>query len=81
MAKKRNSIFNTDTSKQEAEREAKAIEKKALTDKPSKKAKTSGKQMHLYVDEAHHREAKLQALKMGMKLGEYIEWLIEQHNP
>ena len=74
MAKKRKSVFNSEnTDKKAIEIEAKKIEKRVLnkTEKVEK--------MHLYVDKEHHRKAKFAALKMGMKLGEYIEYLIEQH--
>lgn len=78
MAKKRKSIFDTDLAKGDIKKEAQEIEKKALTGKEKKK---EGKLMHLYVDEEHHRQAKIKAVQMGMKLGQYIEWLIEQHEP
>lgn len=76
MAKKRASVFNTDTSKQEIEKEAKKIEQIAIEG-----SEKSGKLMHLYVDEEHHSRAKINAVKRGMKLGEYIEWLIREDKP
>ena len=44
----------------------------------AKKEEKSGKLMHLYVDGEHHKQAKVNATLRGMKLGAYIEWLIEQ---
>lgn len=79
MAKKRTSVFSTETPKEEIAKEAKQIEKKALN--PKEEKPKSGKLMHLYVDEDHHFDAKMKAAKRRMKLGEYIEWLIAQDKP
>lgn len=76
MAKERKSIFSADTSKEEVDKEAKTIERKVLRDKEKK---SNDRPKHLYVDSAHHQKAKLQAVQMGMKLNEYVEWLIDQH--
>jgi len=94
MAKKRKSIFDTDTSNDEIKDAALNVQKETLPspDKKEVRAKKkneatpsslpkegkSGKLMHLYVDGNHHKQAKVNATLKGMKLGEYIEWLIEQ---
>lgn len=36
------------------------------------------KPQFLYVDKNHHNQAKINAVKRGLKLGEYIEYLIAQ---
>lgn len=77
MAKKRKSVFSTDTPKEEVAREAKAIEKKALQGQEEKPQGRAGLK-NLYVDHDHHIAAKIRAAQRGMKLGEYIEWLIDQ---
>ena len=79
MAKQRKSIFNADTTKEDLQKEAKAIEKKVLSG-PKEKRKDE-RPKHLYVDSEHHQKAKLQAVQMGMKLNEYVEWLIDGHQP
>lgn len=94
MAKKRKSIFDTTTSNEEIKDAALNVQKETLKGstikkyrvdleeeprpvKPKKEEK-SGKLMHLYVDSEHHKQAKVNATLRGMKLGAYIEWLIEQ---
>jgi predicted HicB family RNase H-like nuclease len=74
MAKKRQSVFSAGASKQEIEKEAKKVEKKV-------DGKSTGKKMHLYVDEDHHQTAKINAAKRGMKLSEYIEFIIREDKP
>jgi hypothetical protein len=37
----------------------------------------SGRRKFLYVDEVHHQQAKINAAMKGMKLQDYIAWLIE----
>lgn len=83
MAKKRKSFFDTDTSKEEIEQTAKAVQKEAIEKIPAKEQDTkeeadTGKLMHLYVDKDHHAQAKINAVRRGKKLGEYIQWLIDQ---
>ena len=78
MAKQRKSVFSADTSKQEVDQQAKDIERKVMKEK---KPKSDERPKHLYVDSEHHRKAKMQAIQMGMKHGEYVEWLIDQHKP
>ncbi|MEO1262058.1 MAG: hypothetical protein AAFZ15_24855 [Bacteroidota bacterium] len=84
MAKKRKSIFEASTSQTEINQAAKNVQKKTIDDIPVKKDKLPPKKekneklMHLYVDTMHHRQAKIGATMRGMKLGEYIEWLIDQ---
>ena len=46
---------------------------KPISEKKVKKKDT----MNLYVGKSHHQTAKFNAFKRGMKLGEYIEWLID----
>ena len=36
------------------------------------------KPQFLYVDKNHHNQAKINSVKRGLKLGEYIEYLIAQ---
>lgn len=77
MAKKRASVFSKENiSKQDIEKEAQKIEQKAITGKEK-----PDKLMHLYVDDEHHKKAKINAVTRDMKLGEYIEWLISQDKP
>ncbi len=88
MAKKRKSIFETATSNEEIKDAALSVQKETLktgdekkrsvTPKEKKKTEKEGKLMHLYVDSEHHRQAKINATIRGMKLGEYIQWLIIQ---
>ncbi|MEM8529166.1 MAG: hypothetical protein AAGG68_31330 [Bacteroidota bacterium] len=84
MAKKRASIFSTDTSEQEVKKTAQAIEKKVLKRpvgrprKPKDQKKEEEKTMNLYVRESLHKVAKINAIKRDMKLGEYIEHLIRE---
>jgi hypothetical protein len=53
----------------------KAVAKKA----PVKKEKVSRRKF-LYVDEPHHRAAKVKAIQLGMNMSEYIEMLIARDN-
>jgi hypothetical protein len=53
----------------------KAMAKKA----PVKKEKVSRRKF-LYVDEPHHRAAKVKAIQQGMNMSEYIEMLIARDN-
>lgn len=83
MAKKRKSIFETATSNEEIKNAALNVQKETLPSKESREEETpkprkakKEKLMHLYVSSRHHRQAKLKAITRGMKLGEYIEWLI-----
>ena len=66
------------------EKEKKTVARKTKKTQP-KKIKSVAKEkpknekpMYLYVDVEHHRKAKINAAVKGMKLGEYIEWLIDQ---
>ena len=86
MAKKRKSIFDTTTSDNEIKDVALSVQKEALqpakevvAPSPKKKRETKERKlMHLYVDNEHHRQAKINATIRGMKLGEYMEWLIDK---
>ena len=78
MAKERKSAFSTSTPKAEIEKQSKQIEKKVLGDKKAEKPK---RPKHIYVDAEHHQQVKINASIMGMKLSEYVEWLIDQHRP
>ena len=82
MAKKRKSIFDTPTSSDEINQVAKDVQAKTIEDIPVKnepsKPKGNEKPKILYVDGEHHKQAKLNATNRNMKLGEYIEWLIDQ---
>ena len=79
MAKKRKSVFNTDLTQKDIEKESKEIEKAALGNKQEKRG-SRGALKSIYVDQAHHTKAKIRATQQGMKLGEYIEHLIDQDN-
>lgn len=83
MAKSRKSIFETMKSDKEIQDIAKDVQKSTLDDIPakhlSKPIRQDGeKPMHLYVGKDFHRQAKVNASLRDMKLGAYIEWLIEQ---
>lgn len=51
--------------------------KKASRTKKKTTLEPSGKRKFLYVDEVHHQQAKINAAMKGMKLQDYIAWLIE----
>ena len=91
MAKKRKSIFEAATSQEEVKNAALQVQKEVLGTSQKSKGnqvpspvqknvtkKGKEKLMHLYVNKTHHTQAKLNATLRGMKLGEYIEWLIAQ---
>ncbi|MBI1227777.1 MAG: hypothetical protein GC192_21260 [Bacteroidetes bacterium] len=83
MAKKRNSIFDVATSQTEISDAAKKVQKAAIDEIPVKeevptKTEKDEKPRILYVNGIHHRQAKIGSSLRGMKLGEYIEWLIDQ---
>lgn len=86
MAKKRKSIFDTPASQEEVKNVAKKLQEKTIDEIPAKKKvvpkpKSTKKKPNvniLYVDDAHHKQAKIGAVMREMKLGEYIEWLIDQ---
>ncbi len=90
MAKKRKSIFETATSNEEIKDAALSVQKETLktgddknrsvATKEKQKTEKEGKLMHLYVDSEHHKQAKINATVRGMKLGEYIQWLVNQDN-
>lgn len=58
--------------------------RKKPTPKPKKPSRVktirdlepTGKRKFLYVDEVHHQSAKINAAMKGMKLQDYIAWLI-----
>lgn len=79
MAKQRNSVFNTGTTKEEVAKQSKQIEREALGTSPDEPK--AERRKFLYVDVPHHKTAKLNAAKMGMKISEYIEFLIDRHQP
>ena len=85
MAKQRKSIFEVSASQAEISEAAKKAQKEAIDEIPGKKDErptqpggAEEKLMHLYVNIPHHRQAKIGSTLRGMKLGEYIEWLIDQ---
>jgi|GEM_PF-5850412 hypothetical protein len=83
MAKGRKSIFETMKSDREIQDVARDVQKSSLDDIPIKRkstpiSKDRDKSMHLYVGKDFHRQAKVNASLRDMKLGAYIEWLIEQ---
>lgn len=83
MAKSRKSIFETMKSDKEIQDIAKDVQKSSMDDIPAKReikpiSKSDEKPMHLYVSKDFHRQAKVNASLRDMKLGAYIEWLIEQ---
>lgn len=50
--------------------------KKAPKRRKTAKLEPTGKRKFLYVDEVHHQSAKINAAMKGMKLQDYIAWLI-----
>lgn len=65
--------------KEDAPKEAKkpvAEPKKPSRSRKKKKLEPTGKRKFLYVDEVHHQTAKINAVMKGMKLQDYIAWLI-----
>lgn len=56
----------------------KPVETPKKPQRKRKAAKTTptGKRKFLYVDEVHHQSAKINAAMKGMKLQDYIAWLI-----
>ena len=54
-----------------------AARKKPIKAKKKATLEPSGKRKFLYVDEVHHQQAKINAAMKGMKLQDYIAWLIE----
>ena len=120
MAKARKSLFGSKITKEQVEKEAKAVERKVMgadtgreatpaeptakpkaetkakpaakrssgakpkttrTRKPKaaatpKKKETKVRRKFLYVDESHHRAAKVKAIQQGVSLSDYIEGLI-----
>lgn len=84
MTKNSKSIFDSSSAPQQIKVAAKKLQKETLEDIPleSKKVKKStpekkDKLSHLYVTTTHHRQAKIKSTVRGMKLQEYIGWLIE----
>lgn len=80
MAKNRKSIFETMKSDKEIRDVAKNVQESTLESIPENKSTKNDekpeKPMHLYVSKSFHRQAKVNASLRGMKLGAYIEWLI-----
>jgi hypothetical protein len=85
MTKNRKSFFDAPSAPQEMKEVAKNLQKETLEDIPSENKKVKKKESaevkdklgHLYVSVAHHRQAKIKSTVRGMKLQEYIGWLIE----
>ena len=84
MAKSRKSIFDSTTSSEQIKKVAQKVQEKTIKDIPVKEStpptppKSDERPKMLYVDSAHHRQAKINATTRNMKLGEYVEWLIDK---
>lgn len=81
MAKSRKSIW--DVSQDEIKQDAHKEQQKAMGGIPEKQeeettAPKAEKLKIVYVDTKHHTQAKATAASRGMKLMDYIEYLIEQ---
>ena len=81
MAKNRKSIW--DVSQDEIRQDAQNEQQKAIGGIPEKQeeateAPKAEKLKIIYVDTKHHTQAKTAAAMRGMKLMDYIEYLIEQ---
>ncbi|MGK0388900.1 MAG: hypothetical protein ACI94Y_001633 [Maribacter sp.] len=60
-----------------AEKKPPMARKKPIKTKKKVTLDPSGRRKFLYVDEVHHQQAKINAAMKGMKLQDYIAWLIE----
>jgi hypothetical protein len=84
MAKNRKNVSVFDLPQNEIQQAAQQVQKDALITMPMKKqepvieAPKTDKLKIIYVDISYHTQAKATAALRGMKLGEYIEHLIEQ---
>ena len=84
MAKKRKSIFDTDTSPQAINDVAKTAQEKTIDPIPSKesiapKSQDSKSPLTMVrLSRAHRQKAKSNAARRNMLLTEYMEWLITQ---
>ena len=89
MTKKRKSVFDVNTSKKEIDDAAIHLQKQTFEKQPHQQREISStgsvlkeeRPKHLYVSSAFHQQSKIQASMRGMKLREYIEWLIEKDKP
>jgi chromatin segregation and condensation protein Rec8/ScpA/Scc1 (kleisin family) len=53
---------------------------KAVTKKAPAQTEKVSRRKFLYVDEPHHRAAKVKAIQMSLSMSEYIEMLIARDN-
>ncbi len=80
---KENSVSETSIEKKEqlkpkaTKTKKKTTQSKVKTLKALEKDQSNLKRKFLYVDEIHHQKAKVNAAIRGMKLQDYIAWLIE----
>ncbi len=90
MAKNRKNVSVFDLPQAEIQQAAKQVQEDAILTIPSPKQETfmtpeptpeslkNDKLKIIYVDTTHHAQAKATAAFRGLKLGEYVEYLIEQ---
>jgi len=84
MSKKHKSIFESSTP-QEIKKDVLQVQKQSIQSEKQNEnsvspSNTSSEERpkHLYVSPSVHQQTKIQASIRGMKLREYIEWLIEK---
>jgi hypothetical protein len=93
MAKNRKNVSVFDLPQDEIQQAAKQVQEESIATIPKSTASTPTQQANIiseipkndklkiiYVDLPYHTKAKATAASRGMKLGEYIEHLIEQDN-
>ena len=86
MAKNRKNVSVFDLPQAEIQQAAKQVQDESMLTIPAKKQEIvaeppkNDKLKIVYVDAEHHTQAKATAALRGMKLGEYMEYLIEQGN-
>jgi hypothetical protein len=87
MAKNRKNVSVFDLPQSEVQQAAKQVQEEAMITIPPKKQEVViveipkvDKLKIIYVDISFHTQAKATAALRGMKLGEYVEHLIEQDN-
>jgi hypothetical protein len=87
MAKNRKNVSVFDLPQSEVQQAAKQVQEEAMITIPPKKQEVViveipkvDKLKIIYVDISCHTQAKATAALRGMKLGEYVEHLIEQDN-
>ena len=87
MSKERKSLFEVTASQKEISDAALQVQNETFEPrqiaengaiKPTRNVQKEERPKHLYVSSEYHQQSKIHASIRGMKLREYIEWLIEQ---